>query len=320
MRRRAVSLIEVLVAIAIIGVLIGLIVPIINIAREAASKSSCQNNFHQIGIALQAYLDLRGCYPPAYTTAATTTNLATDNPPGWAWGAMLLPYLDQESLYVNAGVGMQAFGNGTNPAPPNSWTQTEVPVFRCPSDSGPALNPAFLSHATSNYVAVGGISTVPVGTFSLPPDEFTFQDPGGVLFPNSKIKMMDITDGLSNTLAVGENRYLLGVVDYNGENLSSIWAGWTGQSNILSGELWGGYIVMAYGSAVYPAEVPGYSGLPIQVINGGLNYFSSNHPGDGAFFLFCDGAVHFLPQTIDPNTMAQLSCRNDGGPLGFIDY
>src|SRR5438105_382085 len=107
--RAGFTLIELLVVIAIIGVLIGLLVPAVQQVRESASRAQCANNLKQIGLALHSYENVHKRFPPAYVRtsgrqSATVNGISypDDNwngSPGWAWGTLLLPYLEQTALY-----------------------------------------------------------------------------------------------------------------------------------------------------------------------------------------------------------------------------
>jgi type II secretory pathway pseudopilin PulG len=294
--RDAISLIEVVVVVGIIGVIAGLIVVAIQEAHRSADRVACQNNLFQIGRALHGYVDQRGHFPCAFAVPNTATN-AGNIPPTWGWGAILLPFLEEEPLYECAGVATKGFGGGQVPSQPNSYSQTKLEVYRCPADSGPDLNPFYYFHATSNYRAVAGPSfTVASGS------EFYLEDWGGVMFPNSRIAPDQITDGLSNTVAVGEcaDDHLGGPVG----RCSSIWAGQCGRAGSVGG-------------VAYP-EVMGFGGIVdndlkfVPVINNGTpTGFASNHPG-GAFFVFCDGAVHFVTNELGGEMFARMAGRNDG--------
>src|SRR5207248_723201 len=139
-RSNAFTLIELLVVIAIIGILIGLLVPAVQRVREAAARTQCGNNLHQIGIALHHYHDARGVFPPAYVGDPKSQGNAygvaypDDNgngPSGFAWGVLLLPYLEQGPLYQQFNLNAPCW------TPENAAAaKTKLPVFLCPSASG----------------------------------------------------------------------------------------------------------------------------------------------------------------------------------------
>src|SRR5947208_1268930 len=109
MKRRAFTLIELLVVIAIIGILMGLLVSAVQKVREAAGRIRCANNLKQIGVGMHNYESVHQMFPPAYLTTNTSTNGTSygvsygdqyrNGPPGWAWGTLLLPFLEQDALY-----------------------------------------------------------------------------------------------------------------------------------------------------------------------------------------------------------------------------
>jgi prepilin-type N-terminal cleavage/methylation domain-containing protein/prepilin-type processing-associated H-X9-DG protein len=267
---RGFTLVELLVVIVIIGVLMALLLPAVQAAREAARRASCRNNLRQIGIGLHAYHGVHGFFPPGYF--ADTTNWQG---PHWSWSTYLLPYLEQQPLNNVLGVSAQTFGYGASFAPPCPATQTSLSVFVCPSDTGPRLNASKGLHAKSNYRAVEN----------------------GVFYLNSCTSTAEITDGTSNTLAIGECS-----LDPNGQTyVGAIWAGMRGSD----------------GQYVYISDAMWWiDSDPLYCVNGrAAQAFSSRHPG-GTHFVFADGSVHFLQESIDGQTLERLACRNDGQPIG----
>src|SRR5438094_479446 len=97
--RRGFTLVELLVVIAVIGTLIGLLLPAVQKTREAASRLKCKNNLRQIGLALHNYHDRAGVFPPGYASLVGPNGPADDRGPGWGWAAFILPELEQDNLY-----------------------------------------------------------------------------------------------------------------------------------------------------------------------------------------------------------------------------
>jgi prepilin-type N-terminal cleavage/methylation domain-containing protein/prepilin-type processing-associated H-X9-DG protein len=279
-RRPAFTLIELLVVIAIIAILIGLLLPAVQKVREAAARIKCANNLKQMGLALHNYALTNGQLPPAYATAPT----AAYGSPGWGWGTFILPFVEQDSLQTKLDPLHTLFGDGADPAFPTPLTSTILPIFRCPSDNGPPLNDFRNNFPTSNYRAVAGYIDSPFF--------YTNFDFGGVLFQNSAIRLTDITDGTSNTLALGECIY-----DQPSQKWAAIWPGMLGHNTASS-------IFISCVMWVVDDTSADINGTAPQA-------FSSRHSG-GAMFVFCDGSVRFFREGGDVQTLKYLAGRNDG--------
>jgi prepilin-type N-terminal cleavage/methylation domain-containing protein len=188
--RPAFTLIELLVVIAIIGILVAMILPAVQAARESGRRSQCKNNLKQIGLAIHSYHDHTGHIPPGYLTAVDASG--NELGPGWGWGAMILPELEQGALanQIRYGLGI---GDPTN-APAR---RTLLPVYVCSSDS--PISPFTVSQtsvdvAYGNYVGINGNGGV--SDFAATND--------GVFLRDRSFKFADIRDGLTYTLFVGE--------------------------------------------------------------------------------------------------------------------
>ena len=290
-RRPAFTLIELLVVIAIIAILIGLLLPAVQKVREAAMRTKCENNLKQMVIGIHNYSNVYGPFPPAYRNKPPTP---TSYLPGWGWGTLILPFVEQDAMYSQLKVDTVTFGNGTNAAQPNQHpatppsqpflTQRPMPLFRCPADNGPDINAFRNNHGTSNYRAVCGPDDAS-GAF------VTNADRGGIMYQNSKNGPTDVPDGLSNTLMIGECMY-----DTATDKWAALWAGMIGY----------------YNSAINISSVMWQVDNTSAQINGTApQAFSSRHPG-GAYFAFGDGSVRFFREGGDVTKLKWLAGRKDG--------
>jgi prepilin-type N-terminal cleavage/methylation domain-containing protein/prepilin-type processing-associated H-X9-DG protein len=342
MRRRAgFTLIELLVVIAIIGVLVSIVLPAIQRVREAANRTKCQSNLREIGIALHNYHVIHNQFPPGYVDGNTNPNSTPDNDvgPGWGWCSYLLPYVERDDLFqqidFNTGVGL-----GSNAA----VCQTPIPLFQCPSDPNQqnfnvwmtdSSGNWFLSNinvAHANYVGCNGWEECFNGAGGNPQD-MNGTGPGsdgllgpsgaagqGVFFRNSATRIENITDGLSNTIMVGER---------SSNHAPSTWCGAVTGGRVPA---W-----MATTPPSGPGSTPPSPAFDNADYNEALvlshcnqthlpsadnpfydpDTFYSMHMGRGANFLFCDGSVHWLSSTIDPLVYQALSTIAGGdGPVG----
>lgn len=300
-RIRGFTLVELLVVIAIIGILVGLLLPAVQAAREAARRMQCSNNLKQIGLALHNYHDANKKFPQGFTRFHS-----------WGWGVRILPYIEQTNLHNQLATDSGNWGPINNAANAILLTrlQTKQPNFLCPSDSAPELNDKRTlggrQVSMGNYAGVNGsLLFQHLGIWydaeSTAGNPATYVGGNGVLFMDSKIGFQDITDGTSNTLLVGERDYKF----HNGVL-------WQGTTNTNGG----------YANRHFCLSTAGFTDLGRDHKINGLdaNAFSSRHTG-GAQFVYCDGSVHFLTQSISVwdgkattpwGVYDRLGARNDG--------
>ena len=285
------TLIELLVVIAIIAILIAMLLPAVQKVRESAARLTCVNNLKQIGLALHSYHDTHRSFPAGYVDNNTdqASDASHDVGPGWGWAAIILPYLEQQPLFNQIDFTQTV---GKNPI-----CQTSIPVYLCPSDQ---FVPAFQVYNTdaivahSNYTACDGTHCTDDPGFS----------PGintGLFLRNSHYRIIDITDGTSQTIIVGER-----------SSKHSL-ATWTGA--VPGGQV---PALQAPGPAPNDPYTQAEVSLALVCSHGDHNHlpsvdnpmwdadsFHSNHQGGGNF-LFGDGSVRFLSNGINGMTFEAM--------------
>jgi len=334
------TLVELLVVIAIIGMLIGLLLPAVQMARESARRTQCSNNLKQLGLALLNYENSLGVFPPAYVGSSRIDGTAfgvtygDDNrngPPGFAWGALMLPQLEQASLSSSFNYNVPCW------APENAAAAAmALPVFLCPSaasgsegfevekDSGDTINGTPMSprifFAHSHYVTNAGIHQ-PWGRTTAYSYDFDIPEPiaedsnkreplTGPFYRNSRTRVADVTDGLSNTIFLGEHTSSLshktwvGVVPGAATCPRMDLHQWLSECN-------------SAGCLVGVHSGPDTHDHPDVIIHAPNNPFGhtdqmqADHPG-GCNVMMGDGSVRFLLENIDLDTFVALSTRAKG--------
>jgi prepilin-type N-terminal cleavage/methylation domain-containing protein len=301
-QRLGFTLVELLVVVAIIAILIGLLLPAVQNAREAARRVSCQNNLHQIGVALHNYHSAFRQLPSGWVSDDTHHHV-----PGWSWAAAILPQLEQSAAY-----GEIDFSTPVDDDKHEAARLVPIEAYICPSD---LLDPVFFigkgeehdhdddhdhdlanddddhehehehepgenvdnvpehlfAIAKSNYVGVYGTSDIHEDLYK----------GDGLFYGNSRHRFRDILDGLSQTLMVGERNSRLG------------------------GSVWHGVIHDASEPA---ARVVGAADHVPNSPVGHFEDFSSYHTA-GAHFILSDGSVRMLTQFIDLEVYHALTTR-----------
>jgi prepilin-type N-terminal cleavage/methylation domain-containing protein/prepilin-type processing-associated H-X9-DG protein len=267
-RRRAFTLIELLVVISIIGTLMGLLLPAVQKIRSTAARIHCANNLRQIGLASHSYHVSHKAFPPGYMAKAAYP----DTTPGWSWAAFLLPFIEQDNLHRQI--------DFTKPILSTSAAQAVIVMFLCPMDQTPS--DAFaVTDATFRVIGQLGPSSY-AATVGSDASEVNDQICNGIFFRNSRTRLTDITDGTSQTVMFGDRAW---------SQTNGTWAGAPNGAVTRAGfrNPW----VNATGSSAALVLVHNNWINISSDADGGLDDFSSNHPG-GVNLVFADGSVHFV--------------------------
>jgi prepilin-type N-terminal cleavage/methylation domain-containing protein/prepilin-type processing-associated H-X9-DG protein len=311
MKRHAFTLVELLAVIAIIGLLMGLLLPAVQSARETARRTQCGNNFKQLITALEAYEHGKGQYPPGFEQSDGRGNSSCgvrdrSTVHGFSWVAKILPQLEQQGLCDSIDY------SGSYAGPPTSnriASGQPLDVVRCPSDpqgtelinccGGWSNGPRPEEDVRISNVA-GVADSVDWTCNGIAAKDFTRSN--GFMGERYGAKASHIVDGLSNTLAIGE---LLG-----------------GGPQTFAGHFWASWLLLD--------TRDGING-PFTVVGGGWgtvessgNYtgfrntgFASRHPG-GCHFALADGSVHFISEMIDQEPLAAVTTRKGGETEGML--
>jgi prepilin-type N-terminal cleavage/methylation domain-containing protein/prepilin-type processing-associated H-X9-DG protein len=286
--RRAFTLIELLVVIGIVSVLIGLLLPALQKVRGAAQRMECTNHLRQVGLAALQYHDERGAFPSGmyWQKGKSPYRLCS-------WLTQLLPFVEQGSLWDQT---LSAYRTTKNALknPPHVGLSTVIPVFNCPADgrtsNAQTAQMDKISVALTSYLGVSG-------------SDLRTND--GILFRDSQVRLMDITDGASNTLLAGER-----------PPSKDFQFGWWYAG---AGQRFTGSADMILGVAernILPYSRANCPNGPYQFAPGSFSnqcdmfHFWSPHTG-GAHFLFADGSVHFLSYSAAP-LLPALASRAGG--------
>jgi prepilin-type N-terminal cleavage/methylation domain-containing protein/prepilin-type processing-associated H-X9-DG protein len=309
-RKPAFTLIELLVVIAIIGILIALLLPAVQKIREAAARIQCQNNLKQLGLAVHNYHDANNSLPPARVGRDAYAT----------WPVLIAPYVEQQNFYNLWDI------TRTYQLQPNPLARTQtLKIFFCPSRRSPMLSPAsengvsgtdgngHLDSACGDYACCDGdgwnrntaqargAMIAPMLTNPNVGDNNPY--PARITGFRSVTTFNAISDGLSNTLLIGEKHVRIGGLGLAADGDEAYYSGYNYDTAQRSA---GWYIDGAGVRQNKPLMKPTDAASTIR--------FGSWHTGL-CNFVFCDGSVHSLPVNIDIETLRRLADRNDGLPV-----
>ena len=306
-RRRGFTLVELLVVIAIIGILIALLLPAVQAARESARRMSCSNNLKNLGLAMHNYHDTVGSFPYGFSDLEAL------------WTAPILPYVEQRPLHDTLIFRESGVGNWNSGSANTVACETLVSTFRCPSMAAPLFlnNEGISKRVPVSYRGCAGSdvysddrstipSTAPAGARAL--EEI---DLNGMFWGNSGVRMADVLDGTSNTIMIGESLTDPGFVK-DGQGMDYWQFGSPQTGGWVSGGRGGTEYSEGLGSTgpkMNARRDPTQPGVIMEMS------FGSFHP-QGAMFVFADGSVRFIAQTVDLPTYRALGSRIGGEVLG----
>lgn len=332
------TLVELLVVIAIIGILIALLLPAVQAAREAARRSQCTNNLKQHGLALHNYHDIHKTFPPALMNSGRTTDGAVAGPDwrypegvrnhtGWT---LLLPMMEQTPLHDQLSFEFPTNSSNPRAGGPSlvgtpEYTQnvnalsTRLSILECPSHPSTGQNSTYSAHSTHFYTRSNAkrtsylFSTGRFTDYDVPYRNLSHLRIVGAFGNNGAARFASITDGTSNSFAVGEGA--------GGGTRNSKTSGHYGPWGLQGLHTCCHGRVVTTTALVYAPYVEDWSinavwttGAPDPLGRSYAWVFNSFHPG-GAGFVMCDGSARFISETIDYQTYYRLAFVTDGEPV-----
>jgi prepilin-type N-terminal cleavage/methylation domain-containing protein/prepilin-type processing-associated H-X9-DG protein len=317
-RRRGFTLVELLVVLTIIALLIGLVLPAVQMGREAANRMSCTNNLRQLAIAAHHFHNDHDKFP---TGACLPVDVGGRPTRGTNLWVELLPYFEQDNLYQK----WDYHDGSNNVAGGRDATQAQViKILLCPSDPLPESVWQLTSlgsppwswgfYGLSSYCGNAGKRSVHTGG----PPAFARMSRDGIFFIDSCVRLADLTDGTSNTLLFGERYHSDPEFDRRRPIV------WPESSPVAS---WGRWAYVANAGSMFQVTLSTPASINDRVPAGG-NFsalenracaFGSGHSG-GANFAFADGSVRFLSDRTSLPTLQALSTRRGGELVSAGDY
>jgi prepilin-type N-terminal cleavage/methylation domain-containing protein len=313
--RRGFTLIELLVVIAIIAILIALLLPAVQQAREAARRTQCRNNLHQLALAMHNYHDTHKLFPPGVVLGSDANCPQGSNPGHSAW-LLLLPFLDETSIYNACNFDRNTFcrNNGSVVVANTTVVRAYMDQFICPSSGTEDLD---LASRTQNYLRRGdyrlsagmtatGGSGASCGRWDMAwpncmqyPNGYGKPSSCGMFSANSEVSVELIEDGTSNTIMIAESYSIL-------DDRKWGWA--TGENYWNMGS-----------TRIPPNLESGDADAITRAMCAQSHRFGSKHEG-GLFVGFADGAVKFISENIDQTTWGALGTMSGNEIIDDEDY
>lgn len=349
------TLVEILVVIAIVGILVSMLLPAVQQVREQARRTTCSNNLRQMGLALQTYESALGHFPAGYSSMKTSNGrvpngvyidpVTWDTAPGWGWAAHLLPFLEQSNIADGLDYRTPIWASSHR-----QLIQYQPSVFICPTSSGEA-NPFEVVDFTnapyspdggtsvilgrSNYVASHGqesawgpeagrdltgivftnIYTSTTASIGIFGDAKRVAD--GPFYRNSSTRIGEVTDGTTNTIFLGEHSSRLSNKTWVGVIPgAAVHPRFTTPENGPDGAAT--MVLVHMGPSGGELDITGFPIIhPVNFPTFHVGQMFSEHPGGGNIGMG-DGSVRFFAENIDLITYAELSSMNEGEPLGDV--
>jgi prepilin-type N-terminal cleavage/methylation domain-containing protein/prepilin-type processing-associated H-X9-DG protein len=305
-KKSAFTLVELLVVITIIGILIALLLPAVQAAREAARRMQCTNNLKQFGLGMANYESAYQAYPMGVFWSVPDGSVGARN----GWIVTLLPYVEMASLYDALDLFPKTGWSANNGVNDKVYT-TQVPVFQCPSDDRTTFPSNGYNLSRSNYVGCFSLTNTIVEKAAYP--KYCNADPSAASLParprtifnwNNSRTVADVRDGTSNTVAISEV-----IAGREGDLRGAWWEEWgysyshaRTPNTSTPDTMWN--VVMSYGCCVSTTESPCDG-------NGGSYWGSeifaarSRHSG-GVNACLLDGSARFFSDQISLTTWQAL--------------